>query len=380
MNKALIVFTDVHLAYSPTVLQLYKELKNKFDVYLLAPEPMKAFSSLKINDPNIIYFDEENNYTREQNLLQKLIRKTKNYFFPPKKEEQIKSMLLSPKAKTIISYINKFKGEIIAVDFLGLWCSQQVVDSAHLVSLEIHENDTYREYCNFGNISSVLIQSEERYKYLFKNAEIPKFIVQNAPAYLDFDPDLSSRSKYDLIYCGSAVAWFGVFSCLDFIRDFSEYKLTLKGALPVPTRESINLFYKDLITENRLILDQDYLEGKELALYVSRFRMGFAFYDFYRFDNVRTFNYFTAPSGKVFQYLNSGVPIIANKLPGFAFIEEMNSGRLVSHLSSITIKKAIDDIEFSYNVFAKNAKKASYEFDFIKNINPFIQYICDKSR
>lgn len=373
MKEFLIVFTDPHLAYSPTVLNLFYELKKYFKVKIIAPQPIEAYSSQRVIDDDVVYFKEEE--PKSQNLIKRIWKKIKSRLDPSSKEELLLADLLTPKAVKIIELVKQFSGEIIAVDFLALWSVQQVSKRAHLISLEINTHDKYRDACDFSMIESVLIQSEERYRYLFKTEELKYFIVQNAPPFINFSPDYTKRNDKALIYCGSAMPWFGIFSCIDFIKDYPSYTLTIKGAIPTETLVSINKFYPELLEQNRLILDTTYLDEEALTHYVSRFSIGFAFYDFYRFENVRSFNYFTAPSGKVFQYFNSGVPVIANELKGFEIIKEKNAGILISHLSSTAIKAAIEKIEFNYVFFAENSKSVSKGLDFRKCISSYIEFL-----
>jgi hypothetical protein len=79
----------------------------------------------------------------------------------------------------------------------------------------------------------------------------------------------------------------------------------------------------------------------------------------------------------VFQYLNSGVPIIANTLPAFQFIEENGCGKLISHLSSNQIKLAIDAIESNYMTYAEKAKNVSHAYDFDKMVQPFLEFVAE---
>ncbi len=81
----------------------------------------------------------------------------------------------------------------------------------------------------------------------------------------------------------------------------------------------------------------------------------------------------------MFQYLNSGVPIIGNDLPGFSLITQKKTGVVISHLSSLSIKSAIDSIESKYDEMAVNAKNASFDYDFSRNISPFIHFIVHES-
>ncbi len=364
MKEFLIVYTYPNFAYSPTTLNLFYELKKHFSVELVIPRPEKTYSLHEIDDPCVKYYDEIGKLTIFEHLI-KTFKKIKDFFVEPSPRRLFE--------RDIISFIKKRKyKEIIAVDFLALWCAQIAGRKAHLLSLEI--NKYYRDV-NFDHILSVIIQSEERLNYLFPEAKPPYFIVQNAPKYIDFTPPCESRKKTDLIYCGSAMLGFGIITCLDFIKDHREYTLTLIGALPDETRSVIDQFYSDLITDNRLIINNTYLAMSDLTHFVSKFRIGLAFYDFYRFPHLRTFNYYSAPSGKIFQYLNSGVPVIANKISGFEFLEEKQCGKTINYLSSDRIKAAIDAIESDYEHFAKNAKSFSKENDFETQISPFIEYL-----
>ncbi|HNW90494.1 MAG TPA: hypothetical protein PKN48_12585 [Bacteroidales bacterium] len=364
MKEYLIVFTFPHFAYSPTTLNLFNELKKHYAVELVTPRPVKAYSLHEIDDPCVKYFDEIGQLTIFERMTETL-KKIKDKFNKPSARRLFE--------REIISYIKKKKNkEIIAVDYMALWCAQMAGRKAHLVSLEIFENQNYK---NLNNILSVIIQSEERMNYLFPDNKPPYFLVQNAPKYIDFAPSYESREKTDLIYCGSAVPGFGLISCLDFIKDHKEYTLTTVGAMPDETKLVIDKFYSDLLVEKRLIINKDYFSATELTHYVSKFRIGFAFYDFYRYAHLRTFNYFSVPSGKVFQYLNSGLPVIANNMSGLKFIEDTQCGKLIDYISSIQIKAAIDAIERDYEHFAKNAKSFSKENDFETQINPFIKYL-----
>lgn len=375
MKEVLIIFPDPQLPYSPTTLNLFYELKKDFKVTILTPEPEEFYTLQKVDDPGVIYFENKGEEHNSPSLLKRGINKLKRWYKPLTQEEIRRNSLMSGKAKKIIDYVSDFEGEIIAVDFFALWCVQQAGKKAHLISFELLEYDPYKDDCDFSVIKTVIIQSQERYDYLFHQIRPKCFFIQNSPPYLNFSPSINTRKQKDLVFCGSAMPWFGIVTCLDFIKDYPEYTLTIRGAIPKVTHRTIELFYDDLVKEGRLIINNDYLDATSLTEYISQFRIGFAFYDFYRFENVRSFNYYTAPSGKVFQYLNSGVPIISNKLPGFDFIEQKGAGVLIPYLTSNAIKKAIGKIESDYISIAENAKKCSKDLDFIKNAVPFINHL-----
>jgi hypothetical protein len=373
-KKVLIVFPDIHLPYSPSTLNLFYALKKRgVAVTLLAPEPEEHFSLQRVNDENIKYIDCRSFYP---GLIKRVAGKVVNKLVS--KDNLRKRELKTPKASAFINAIMMEDADtIIAVDFFSLWCVQQTGRRASLLSLEILESDAYYCSCDFKLIDSVFIQSEVRYNYLFKEGIKPSFaILPNSPAYIDLDLKIRDRDPYNLIYCGSAVIDFGIFSCLDFLIDYPGYKLTLKGAVPAATREGIEKFYSGLIEEGRLIINEEYMDSITLTSYVANFRIGFVFYDFYRVPKLRRFNYYTAPSGKLFQYFNSGVPVIGNCLEAFDIVEEFHSGKLVSSLGSLQLKKAIDVVEADYQRYAENAKKLSLDFDQDKFLNVIIdQYL-----
>jgi hypothetical protein len=247
MKEVLIIFPDPQLPYSPTTLNLFYELKKHFKVTLLSAEPAAFYSLQKVDDPEIIYFSYHEDQPIYPGLIKRVVNKVKNKYNPPTSEAlQIKS-LTTARAKKIIEFVKDFDGEIIAVDFFALWCVQQAGKKAHLISLEILENDIYKKTCNFSFIKSIIIQSSDRYDYLFGEGNYRHFFIQNSPPYIPLAPDYSLRSKYNLIYCGSAMPWFGIVSCLDFIEDFPEYTLTIKGAIPKATQ---SIFDQVALTAN----------------------------------------------------------------------------------------------------------------------------------
>jgi hypothetical protein len=369
VRKLLIVFPDFFLPYSPTTLNLYDALSPFFDITILTFEPDARFSVQKITDKNIIYL--KRNKLRIGKLLFKKIFQTFLVSFRLTKKN-ITPIPLN--ASTLVKEIKKFDGEIIAVDFFALWCCQVAGKKAHLVSLEIYDNDSYRERCKLERVLSVIIQTPERYKYIFGDSKIQTFYVQNSPVYIDCEIN-TNRGKRDLLFCGSAMPGFGIFSCLEFINDYPEYNLTIQGAVPAQIKKTIETDFYHLIDQKRLIINNQYFSPEELNKFVSSFRIGFVFYDYFRFEWINTFNYKTAPSGKLFQYYNAGVPVISNSIAGMISVKEYNAGVMINTLGSLSIKMAIDAIENDYDTYARNAKKVSRQFDFSKNIAPFVDFI-----
>lgn len=372
-HSVLIIYPDKYLAYSPTTLNLYDQLSNSFDVSIITFLPDAMYSDHRFNNKKIEYIYIKENATGI-NLIKRLgkeVKKTINSRLKPASD------LLTRKATLLISRIKDFKGAIIAVDFFALWCVQQAGKQAHLLSLEIYEHDKYRDACNFTLIKSVIIQSQERYTYLFKDIKLTAFFIQNAPAYIELDLNKSKPAEFrnSVVLCGSAVPEFGVYSCIEFIQDYPEYMLTIKGAIPPKVRKKIEDNFRFLIDSKHLVLDDEYISPNELNQYLSKFFIGFVFYDFLRFDFINSFNYKTAPSGKLFQYFNAGVPVICNQIDGLSSVQEFTAGLMINSLGSSSIKHAIDEINLNYDSYVNGAKKASLHFDFKNAVVPFENYL-----
>jgi len=371
MKKILIVFPDPILPFSPSTLNLYDSLSNIYDVTILTSEPNLSYSPQKITDKKIIYLKQFSNplltkiFMRGlREINQKLKIKNLNFL-----------LLLAGISLPLIREIKKFDGEIIAVDFFALWCVMMAKKKAHLLSLEIINNDLYRNSCPINIIKSVIIQSEVRYRYLFGNQKIKTFFVQNAPNYIDEKIEIKKRKKNELIFCGSAMPGFGIFRCLEFLENFPEYRLTVKGAVPPDVKNTMREKFSELFDQNRLVINEEYLSPSELNTYINKFRIGFVFYDYIRFDQMNTFNYKTAPSGKLFQYYNAGLPVVSNNISGLNSIKEFKTGVMIESMASAAIKDAIDQIELDYENYAIRSKNLSAQFDFSKNILPFIKYL-----
>jgi hypothetical protein len=335
-------------------------------------EPDEEFSNERITDRKVIYLKYEN--LDGTPLLKRIVTEIKKSIAP---STDNKTALFNAKAKQIIEYVKNFDGEIIAVDFFALWCAQQAGKKAHFLSLEIYDNDIYRNNCSTDFIKSVIIQSEVRFNFLFPSADVPVFYIQNAPVFVDINPNISLRSSKNLVYCGSALPWFGLFSCLEFIADYPEYTLTLKGAVPKFVRELIDKSFDSLVKNGNLIINEEYLGVIELTKYLTRFYAGFVFYDYYRYQKINTFNYQTAPSGKLFQLYNSGVPVIVNNLVGLNSAKVYHAGEQVDNLSSKSIFTALKKIESQYDSYVEGAQTAAKSFDFNSSVAGFLNYMAE---
>jgi glycosyltransferase involved in cell wall biosynthesis len=264
--------------------------------------------------------------------------------------------------------------EVIAVDLQVLYLAQQIFGPVHFLSLEV-DNNTNRYYkkIDTSKIKSVFVQSEIRYQYMFPRTGIKRFIVQNAPDYKPID--FSATERKNFIWAGAIDRRLAVLECLNFFNHYPEYKLVLKGGGDKKTRRIIEEQFSDLLSSKRAIIDQSYLDADEFVKFLAGFRIGFCFYD-WNLINV-SFNYQTAPSGKMFMYMASGTPVIACQIPGFDFVNEFNCGVLVDNYKPETILNAVKTIESGYQKYSEGCIAAAKHFSFDKAVNPYIDFLTD---
>lgn len=167
-EKILILFHGEHIAYSPTVIQLYDMLSGKYDVTITAEHPI-TFNNQKPGNRKVLY---HRHYHVKGRLIYLFLfylalpfSKEARYFKRNKinyKEYFFRFLFIKRLLKK-----NKYK-RIISVDTMnGLFCSILKVPTDFL-SLELCVDEQYFPLIDPAYINCVIIQSKERYEYLFK--------------------------------------------------------------------------------------------------------------------------------------------------------------------------------------------------------------------
>lgn len=372
MNKRVaIVFTDMWLAYSPTTLGIYDSLKKHGVVVAILTVTQNATFARDLGR-NVVMVDKESiPLRRVRNLVYRIKRRAVRL-------AGIKAARLNRLVGDYSQFLMFNKAlrrfapdEIIAVDLRALAIVQHSLPQVpvNLVSLEIPEPGEQEDQVAEQRISRVIIQSQARLEYLFNGAKPRTFFVQNAPTFRRFALETSNRKG--LVFCGTACEGFGILSCLKFLSVSPEYHLTVKGAVFPNIQQYIEVIFPELLSEERLKIDTSYLEMDALAEFLKAFKIGFCFYDT-RFGFYDRFNYHTIPSGKMFTYFASGVPVICNNLPGLRVVEEFGAGVLIKDLDPGSILSAIQKIEANYDHYAQNCLKAAAHFSFKEALQPFI--------
>lgn len=372
MKKLVIVSSDDIILYQPTILNLYSFLGSHFDVAIITFEP-EYLGKAKVEEKNILYIQPgkfQKYFLRTLDLLiNAILKRIDKYFlhFPRRC-----AFFRKYKAKLLADVVHNFKDCIfIAVDLMPLYVVQKKIGAAHFLSLEIIPGDPYLKKIKSEQILSVIIQSENRYHYLFNDSVINTFYIQNAPM-LKYKV-INHDQRKGFIWAGTVVKDFGVLSCFDFIATYSQDNLICKGAIENKTKAIIEKKYSDLILSKKVILDTTYLSVDEFIKYLSVFRIGFCFYSWKLIKN--NINYETAPSGKLFMYLAAGVPVIASNISAFKFIEDFEAGVLVNDYCSATINNAVAKINSDYSRYSENCYKAFEENCFDKNAISFRNFL-----
>lgn len=374
-KKVLILTLNDYILYQPTILNLYDALSNYADVTVVSFEPQ--FVTKQKEERRQI------KYLKPSKLATSFY--TKLDFVISKIEPVIKKLV--PTFSHHYLFYNKYlpsvlaryltnekpeADEVIAVDLGPLLVAQKHFGAVHFLSLEIDNksNPNYKKI-DSAKIKSVFVQSRLRYDYLFPNQDHKKFIVQNSPVYKPLIAN--EKERKNLIWAGAIDRRLAVLECIEFFNQYKNYKLVMKGGGDAKTRKIIEELYTHLIEEGRIVFNQEYLEAGSFLQFLSSFRIGFCFYSWSLI--AASFNYQSAPSGKLFMYLAAGTPVIACNIPGFDFVKDFGAGVLINDYEPATIRKAIEQIEENYEAYSAACYKAAAYYSFDNHVKPYVEYL-----
>jgi len=357
-KKICIVFPDEWVSYSPTIINLAKELSFFFNVEVI------CFDNGRYDLTHL-----------NNNKMYKII----NIAFITPKNFSESNLYKAFKFIILLFMLRNYKNydEIIAVDSVSLLPSTLLFKRVNFLSLEI-QKDIYFRLSLKKRIKSLIIQSEEREDFMFNECnKRTTFYIQNSPIYLNNFPNKkipSNNNCLKLIYMGHILPEHGICEIIETIRSGNNnYNLTLKGILPPDIHKALLEKYDTLIKKGKLILDDEYVDNDQLANYLSKFHIGICFYSRSIMEN--DYNYISSPSGKIFNYYNAGIPVIASDIIGLKSVRDFNAGILLKNATPENIHKAIDKILLRYEYYSDNARKAAEFFDFKTSAQSFIEYL-----
>lgn len=249
----------------------------------------------------------------------------------------------------------------LGVDDLGYIVASTFSARALYYSLEIIPTRLNRVIFRYRKPKYLIIQSVERMNYLtggFKNT----VYIQNS-AILQDKKKKSRVYENKLLYFGTIIEEHGIENCIRTLYKLKNETLTIKGADPNNYSNFLREKYSDLIHSKRLFFDLDYLSQENLSNYLEQFTIGFCFYDM-GLIGTNNFNYYSSPSGKVFNYLAHGIPVIGSSVLGIDFIEKWAAGCLLEDPTDNSIATAILEIKNKYKYYSDNSYHLSQLYDY----------------
>jgi glycosyltransferase involved in cell wall biosynthesis len=356
MKKAVIVFTDEWLPYSSTVLNLLTCLKDQGYRTRVVTVRTGLFQNFERFQNDVTSF-------QIPLLLRRMLGKLRLY----RLAKAIPFALIH--AREI-----READLCFSVDSLSFLVSRLFHKQPYYVSLEAERTAWFRLARRLG-ICHVLIQTKERFDFLFNDFPNPPTwsILPNSPILDRFSP--SPSQEHDLIYFGYVTASHGVELCIEAMQFLlPSYRLTLKGPGQKDYVDTLKEKYRSLVESGRLSFDETYVPTEELIPYLSRFAVGFCFYDF---DIIASndFNYLSCPSGKLYSYLAAGIPIIGSDILGLQVVRERNCGLLLKEPSPVAIDRAVRQIGVDREGYRQRCLETADHFDFRKHFNRFFERI-----
>jgi glycosyltransferase involved in cell wall biosynthesis len=351
--KWMIIFPNNWPSYSPSCINLVKMLE-------------------KHGDQCLIVYPENNDYNNDDNINMRLkyypfflnaiiLKITKRLGIS--KFYKILGLLL----RSIVVYTTKKCDNIIGIDALGFIIAYVINRKAIYYSLEISKNRLDHFIFSRLDLNLLIIQSPERKNFLSKK-DINVAYIQNS-CIMNSD-EIKAKSYYGrLIYFGSVLQIPGVEICIRSLYSLDKEILTIKGIQTKNIQYKYVTYlkwqYKDLMDAGRLLFDFSYIENADIVNYLQGYDIGFCFYDFLLIDE-NDFNYISSPSGKMFNYLAAGIPIIGSDTIGLLPVRDFNAGILLKYPNNTKIKTAINTISQNYSYFQNNAIRTAMKYDYAK--------------
>jgi glycosyltransferase involved in cell wall biosynthesis len=343
VKSCLIIFPDDWLSYSPTVLNLASMMLTRgWRVKIVTVQSGYPLSR----------FDAELSVVRIHRRLKRVLGWVRLFHV-------YRAVLL------ILRLLKEQRHDChIAVDSHGALCMQLAgIRRFDYLSLEVHR-DTAWKLVDRRRIRSVLIQSPERYEYLFGNAAMPRFIIQNAPMLTDPVRPRAQGTPFRLVFFGNAIAPHGIFDCIDLVCQDRDLSLEICGVVAADVRDHV----ARCGAAERIRVNADYVDQSHVQAYLAQFDAGLCLYNVSESD----FNYQSIPSGKLFNYFSAALPVIASDLIGLKPVKDFGAGVLVKHHSVAELREAVSQIQRDYATYSKGAADAANHFEFRRMSQPYL--------
>ena len=345
-RRALVVFPDEWLAFSPTVLNLVACLRPDYDVTVIAVDN-GHFEMPDLDGLRTVRIG-----TRTTNT----IRRAGGY-----RAYKLARLTLTLAGTRVLTPKYSLA---IGVDSIGFLAARLAHPRPLFLSLEVQRNRYFRWASRLG-IERVAIQTPERFNYLFQGQKVPVSYLPNSP--LDQRVDRAHRRNEHpirLIYFGLVHDYRGLDASIEAVQTLgSGFQLVLRGCADKPYLEALKERYSALLQSGQLRFDNEYVPQEHVVQYLSKFDIGLCFYDTTKIAH-DDFNYMSCPSGKLFNYYNAGIPVVGSDILGLRSVDEYRAGSLVGSLTGDSIATAVRAVVDDYDTFAANSFRAADRFDF----------------
>lgn len=345
-KRCLLVFPDDYIAYSPTVLNLLSMLGEAgIDADVIAFECDHPTNGL-VPETGLIRI-----HTRARQALIRL------------------GLYAGYRLRRLTAKIRSRSGydHYIGVDSIGSLALQQ----AGILRFDYLSLEVVRDAC-FGRIDwslvrCVVIQSEQRYDYLFSDTGPAPFWVQNAPMMESPAKPRTLVGLPRLVYLGNAIPSHGIIECVDLVAAVPDLTLEVCGLVP----RHIGEYVSSSPGAGRIHVRSTYVEQADMRAYLDRFDIGLCLYNVANAD----FNYQSIPSGKLFNYFSVGLPVIASNLVGLKAVNDYAAGVVTDSNSTPTLQRALERICAHYAEFSAGAARAGNQFSFRRMARPYVDSI-----
>lgn len=356
-KSVLIVFPDEWLQYSPSVLNFYQCASEKHHTHLVFVDNDHFNNAGLIKNATAIRISRFAAYCWRKTFGYKFYKMLRLFF--------------------VLLYIKLFHKRyhlVVAIDSSGYLVTRLFFRDAIYYSLET-EKDSYYRACRTLGISNLIIQSKERKDFMIGDDDsVNVFYIQNAPIFAPVSMQPKDPHKKRLLYMGNIEFGYGLEQFIDCVKALGpEYTLTLKGIRNERFNNWLRHTHHDLLAAGRLVTDNSYVEQSKIIEFVSAYHIGITGYDLALAR--KSFNYFSSPAGKLFNYYAAGVPVIGINIVGLKSVNDYGAGVLLNEVTPAAIRSAIEKIEANYEDCRAACLRAAKDFDFKKAFDSFIDRI-----
>ncbi len=349
-RKAFILFPDTWLSYTPSIINLVKVMQeNGWTVIILA---FDDGTYLKTSDIDVLYVS-----------------------LPKRGRKIIRILKLFSLYRFFWLAFNVFRLRrqdfdlVIGVDSLGYLITRLFFTDPIYFSLHIR-NSLSTLLCMKLGIRNMVIQTQQRLEQTFdKSTYRPTkvWFIQNNPI-IDRNktrPQNKNTQGFKIVYFGNvAKNAYGIENCIETLRHVADdITLTMKGPVTTDYHKELESSYGDLIVSGRLSFDSEYIAQAAVIDWLEEFDLGFCFYDEERIRNGDP-NMISPPSGKLFNYLAAGLPVIGSKLDGLKIVTEFGVGILLEHQNPAQIGVSVTEIRGSREKYRRGTLQAASQNDF----------------